>query len=220
MTREAVADDFLVNAEEEAAATRRAAITAKRKATLAKKAAAAAKRKAAAEKRSVAGKLEDIGHAALNTRADRQAIAFAGSDRYGPPPAPTAAPAKARGNGKKPPRRRQSAGNKPSIGLPDPLLAAQEEALHFKEGNRKLGLVVEALREGLEVITVAEWDRKTNRPVSADDLRKLAVAALDRYSAIIGQSWRTHRLTGPTLAGGTGNAPVHASKIPDNPPEE
>jgi hypothetical protein len=122
-------------------------------------------------------------------------------DRYGPPPAdqepaPQLRPYSVRkGNGK------LKKGEKPRLGLPDPLEAALEEALHFKEGNRKLALAVEALREGLELITVAEWDHRLNRPVSIDDQRRIAIGALDAYSAIVGQSWRRHRLSGPTRAG-------------------
>jgi hypothetical protein len=146
-------------------------------------------------------------------------------DRYGPAPvAPTPPPkaakatnGKGRGKGR---GKRIAAPTKPPLPKLDPLEAAQEEARHFKEGNLKLGRAVEALREGLEVITVAEWDHKVGRPVTNEDLRKLAVAALDRYSAIIGQSWRTNRLTGPSRAGTTGNAPVHERSIPDNPPED
>ena len=97
----------------------------------------------------------------------------------------------------------------------DPLVAAQEEALHFKEGNRKLGLAVEAMREALETIVSAEWDHKYGRPVSPDDLRAIATDGLDRYSGIVGQSWRRYRLTGASLAGHAGNQPVHERDMRD-----
>lgn len=138
-------------------------------------------------------------------------------ERFGPPPAEEVeeddAPGKPRPYSLRKGGKPLAKGEKPRLGLPDPLEAAREEALHMKEGNRKLGLAVEALRAGLEVITVAEWDHRYKRPVSVDDLRKLAVEALDAYSGITGQSWRRHRLTGPTLAGGVGNAPVHESQM-------
>lgn len=83
----------------------------------------------------------------------------------------------------------------------DPLEAAQEEARHAKEGNLKLAKSVEALRQTLETIAQAEIDRTTGLAVSAKDLRQLAASGLDAYSVISGQSWRRHKLTGPTRAG-------------------
>jgi len=87
-------------------------------------------------------------------------------------------------------------GKKPKLGLPDPLLAAQEEALHAKEGNHKLGLAVDALRTGLETIAIAEMDLRTKLPVTTAQLRGLAVEALNAYSQVSGQSWRRHKLIG------------------------
>lgn len=84
-------------------------------------------------------------------------------------------------------------GTKPKLGLPDPLEAAQEAARHAQEGNRKLSLAVDALRTALETITVAEIDHETGLPVSARDLRQLAVDGLDAYSQITGQNWRSPR---------------------------
>jgi hypothetical protein len=44
-------------------------------------------------------------------------------------------------------------------------------------------------------------DNTTGLPTTALDLRKLAVEALNAYSQITGQNWRTKKLTGPTRAG-------------------
>lgn len=101
---------------------------------------------------------------------------------------------------------------KPSIGVPDPLLVAQEEALNAKAGNAKLQRAVDALRAGLETITVAEWDRVERREVTANELRKMAIKTLDEYSSLTGQSWRRNRIV-HSHAGGTGNAPVHEANM-------
>ena len=85
---------------------------------------------------------------------------------------------------------------RPSIGLPDPLEAAQEEARHAKEGALKLSRAIDAMRGALETIVVAEVDLKTNLPVTAVQLRSLAVEGLNEYSRISGQSWRRHKLIG------------------------
>lgn len=110
---------------------------------------------------------------------------------------------------------------KPSMPALDPLAAAQEEARHAKEGNVKLARAVDILREGLELLVVAEIDRKTGIPVDAPTLRQLAAACLDKYSQHVGQNWRAARnkLTGPSLAGTKGNKPVHESQM-GMPPEE
>lgn len=78
----------------------------------------------------------------------------------------------------------------------DPLLAAQEQARNAMEGSHKLSLAVDALRTGLETIVSAEVDLKTGLPTSTLDLRGIAVAALDAYSQISGQSWRRAKLIG------------------------
>lgn len=83
----------------------------------------------------------------------------------------------------------------------DPNIAALEAEAHAQEGNRKLCMVVDVLRCGLETIVIAEMDNTTGLPTTALDLRKLAVEALNAYSAITGQSWRRAKLTGPTRAG-------------------
>jgi hypothetical protein len=83
----------------------------------------------------------------------------------------------------------------------DPYAAQAEAQAHATEGNRKLCMAVDALRGGLETIVIAEMDNTTGLPTSALDLRKLAVDALNAYSAITGQSWRRNKLTGPTRAG-------------------
>ena len=97
------------------------------------------------------------------------------------------------------PRARQkpaaAPGEKPSIGLPDPLQAAQEEALHAKEGNHKLALAVDALRSALETIVIAEMDYtvKPPQPIGPMQLRTLAIEGLDAYSRLTGQNWRLKR---------------------------
>lgn len=103
---------------------------------------------------------------------------------------------------------RAKAKEKPRLGLPDPLQAAQEEARCAKEGTHKLGRAIDVLRTGLETIVQAEMDNRTRLPVTAAELRQLAVDTLDAYSALTGQDWRRHKLQG-SWAGGTGNAPVH-----------
>src|SRR5271170_8393623 len=83
----------------------------------------------------------------------------------------------------------------------DPNAAAIEAEAHAMEGNRKLCMAVDALRSGLETIVIAEMDRLTGLPTTPTDLRKLAVEALNAYSAITGQNWRRVKLSGPTRAG-------------------
>ena|SRR5271155_3039003 len=83
----------------------------------------------------------------------------------------------------------------------DPFAAAKEADAHAQEGNRKLCMAVDALRSGLETIVRAEVDNLTGLPTTTVDLRKLAVEALEAYSAITGQNWRRAKLTGPTRAG-------------------
>ena len=85
---------------------------------------------------------------------------------------------------------------KPKLPALDPLAAAQEEALHAKTGALRLGRAVDALRTGLETIVVAEMDMQTKLPVSAQQLRQLALEALDAYTQVSGQSWRRHKLIG------------------------
>lgn len=87
-------------------------------------------------------------------------------------------------------------GTKPSLGLPDPLEAAQEEARHAKEGALKLSSAIDLMRTALETIVIAEVDNRTGLPVSTKDLRGLAVEALNAYSALTGQSWRRHKIIG------------------------
>jgi hypothetical protein len=87
----------------------------------------------------------------------------------------------------------------------DPLLAAQEEAIHAKEGNLKLSKALEIMRGGLETIAYAEMDTTTGLPTTTKDLRILAVAALDAYSTFVGQNWRKAKLKG-SYAGDRSNA--------------
>lgn len=84
--------------------------------------------------------------------------------------------------------------DKPKMGHLDPLEAAQETARNAQEGNLKLARAVDALRAGLEEISVAEIDNATGLPVSARDLRLLAVSTLDAYSKLTGQNWRRHKI--------------------------
>jgi hypothetical protein len=97
---------------------------------------------------------------------------------------------------------------KPPIGLPDPLEAAQEAARLAQEGSLKLSRAVDTLRETLETIVVAEMDLRTQLPTTTKDLRGIAIAGLNAYAQISGQSWKKHKLVG-NWAGSTGNAPVH-----------
>lgn len=85
---------------------------------------------------------------------------------------------------------------KPSLGLPDPLEAAQEAARNAQEGNLKLARAVDALRTALETVVVAEVDNTTGLPVTALQLRQLAVEGLDAYSRLTGQNWKRHKLIG------------------------
>lgn len=104
-------------------------------------------------------------------------------------------------------RKAAPATDKPKLGLPDPLEAAQECARLAQEGNHRLAQAVDALRTALEVIVIAEYDRTTGQPTTTKDLRGIAVDGLNAYSAISGQSWKKHKLVG-NWAGGTGNAAV------------
>lgn len=125
------------------------------------------------------------------------------------PPKPTPKRRKRKAKAKRAPRVPSLIqSKKPAIGLPDPLEAAQEAARLAQDGSLKLSRAVEALRTALETIVVAEIDRSTGRPTTTVDLRGIAVAGLDAYSQISGQSWKRHKLIG-NWAGGTGNAPVH-----------
>jgi hypothetical protein len=64
----------------------------------------------------------------------------------------------------------------------------------------------------LETILIAEVDHATGRATTTQDLRGIAIAALDEYSRISGQSWKRHKLIG-NWAGGTGNKPVHEREM-------
>lgn len=66
----------------------------------------------------------------------------------------------------------------------------QEAARLAQEGNTKLARAIDALRECLQIIVVAEMDNHTKLPVTARDLRTLAAEGLEAYSAITGQNWR------------------------------
>ena len=83
---------------------------------------------------------------------------------------------------------------RPSLPRLDPLEAAQEAAAKAQKGNVKLSRSVDVLRTTLETIAVAEMDHETGKPVSAPELRALAVAGLDAMSAITGQNWRRTKI--------------------------
>jgi hypothetical protein len=100
-----------------------------------------------------------------------------------------------------PKRRGRPRKEKPALGLPDALEAAQEAARLAQEGSLKLSRAVDILRQGLETLVSAEIDRVSGLSVTASELRMLAVQTLDAYSALSGQSWRRHKLTGPSRAG-------------------
>jgi hypothetical protein len=112
------------------------------------------------------------------------------------------------------PRAKRALTEKPKLGLPDSLEAAQESARLAQEGNLKLTRAVDALRTALETIVAAEWDHRMNAPVTPKDLRELASNGLDTYSQLTGQNWRLpkNKLQG-SWAGGTGNKPVHESEM-------
>ena len=85
---------------------------------------------------------------------------------------------------------------KPSLGLPDPLEAARAEAVAAKAGNLKLQAAIDVMRTTLETLVLMEWDRTEDRPVTADELRKAAIAGLNQYSELTGQNWRRAKLIG------------------------
>ena len=93
-------------------------------------------------------------------------------------------------------KRKSQPSEKPSLGLPDPLEAAQEAARLAQEGNLKLSRSVDALRTALETIVIAEVDNTTGLPTTTKDLRGIAVAGLNAYSQVSGQSWKRHKIIG------------------------
>lgn len=123
---------------------------------------------------------------------------------------------------KKPARKRAPAlvqkspgasdGEKKPIGLPDPLEAAQEAQRLAQEGNVKLARSIDVLRMAVETIVSAERDNTTGLAVTAEDLRGIAIAGLNEYSRVSGQSWKRHKIVG-NWAGGTGNKPIHEREM-------
>lgn len=79
--------------------------------------------------------------------------------------------------------------NLPNLDPNDPAVW-QEACRQAQEGNTKLARAIDALRECLQIIVVAEMDNHTKLPVTARDLRALAAEGLDVYSALTGQNWR------------------------------
>jgi hypothetical protein len=102
-------------------------------------------------------------------------------------------------------------GEKPDLPALDPLEAAQAAARNAQEGNVKLARVIDALREGLEVIAVAEWDHQRNSPVAPSELRAMAIGALDRMSSITGQGWRRN----PIVKTRVGDKSISAAELAD-----
>jgi hypothetical protein len=84
---------------------------------------------------------------------------------------------------------------KPPLPPLDPVQQALEAGRHAIEGNRKLTLAIDALREAVQEIVYAEMDYtvKPPRPMTSVDLRRLAAEALDVYSSMTGQDWRKPR---------------------------
>lgn len=103
-------------------------------------------------------------------------------------------------------------GEKKPIGLPDPLEAAQEAQRLAQEGNVKLARSIDVLRMAVETIVSAERDNTTGLAVTAEDLRGIAIAGLNEYSRVSGQSWKRHKIVG-NWAGGTGNKPIHEREM-------
>lgn len=97
-------------------------------------------------------------------------------------------------------KARKINGERPSLGLPDALGAAQEAARLAQEGNTKLARAVDVMRMALELIVTTSqpgmFDRQTGRPVSTQDLGNMALEALNAYSALTGQSWKRHKIIG------------------------
>lgn len=74
---------------------------------------------------------------------------------------------------------------KPRLMHLEPLAAAQEAARNAQEGSVKLSRSIDECRKVLQMIASAEWDNERNRPVLAEDLRKMAQAFLSE------RGWRT-----------------------------
>lgn len=75
----------------------------------------------------------------------------------------------------------------------DPEEVARERQRNAEEGNRKLSLACDALRECLQEIEQAEIEVKTKRPVEAWELRKMASEGLDEFTRITGTPRRRSR---------------------------
>lgn len=82
------------------------------------------------------------------------------------------------------------------MGRVDPLYAAQEAARCAQDGNLKLAKAVDVMRAALETIISAEWDHEAGRAVSPQDLRNIALSAMNEYSGLTGQNWRRAKLIG------------------------
>ena len=82
---------------------------------------------------------------------------------------------------------------KPPLPPVDGLAAALEATRHAQEGNVRLSRAIDVLREGLQTISIAEMDNYTKMPVSAQQLRVMAVETLQAAAALAGQNWLTPR---------------------------
>lgn len=63
---------------------------------------------------------------------------------------------------------------KPNLPPLDPQIALREAWSNALEGNAKLTRTIDALRLGLQTLSVAEYDRVARREVTADELRRMA----------------------------------------------
>jgi hypothetical protein len=73
---------------------------------------------------------------------------------------------------------------KPALGLPDPLDAAQEACRLAQEGNVRLSRSIDACRLFLQGLSQAEYDHEKRREITAAELRAMAAQFLSN------QGWR------------------------------
>jgi hypothetical protein len=98
---------------------------------------------------------------------------------------------------------------KPNLPPLDGLAAAQEACRHAQEGNVKLSRTVDYLRQTLQTLAVAEWDRELNAPVSPADLRKMAAEAL----SAIWPDWRRRQVV--TTRAGSADHDLSKNRLND-----
>ena len=77
----------------------------------------------------------------------------------------------------------------------DPLEQYREAARLAQAGNKRLSDSVDILRNGLEMLTVAEIDNETRPPraLAPSDFRRIAAEILDQYAAVSGVNWRLRK---------------------------